>query len=88
MTSSVTHFEIYAEEPTKLVEFYRTLLGWQIDKAPGIDYWRIETGPAIQGSAEGCCPGRSRARAAGCTTSTSSRWTRLSSGSWSSVVQS
>ena len=45
MTSSVTHFEIYAEEPAKLAEFYRTLLGWQVDKAPGIDYWRINTAP-------------------------------------------
>jgi len=46
MTNSVTHFEIYAEEPAKLVEFYRTLLGWQIHKAPGVDYWRIQTAPA------------------------------------------
>ena len=44
MTTSVTHFEIYGEDPAKLAEFYRTLLGWQIDKAPGIDYWRINTG--------------------------------------------
>ena len=44
MSSSVTHFEIYAEDPAKLAEFYRTLLGWQLDKAPGIDYWRIDTG--------------------------------------------
>ena len=44
MTSSVTHFEIYGENPPKLAEFYKTLLGWQIDKAPGIDYWRIDTG--------------------------------------------
>ena len=43
MTSSVTHFEIYAEEPAKLAEFYRDLLGWQIEKAPAIDYWRIQT---------------------------------------------
>ncbi len=45
MTSSVTHFEIYAEDPAKLAEFYRTLLGWQVEKAPGIDYWRIQTAP-------------------------------------------
>jgi predicted enzyme related to lactoylglutathione lyase len=45
MPSAVTHFEIYAEEPAKLAEFYRTLLGWQVDKAPGIDYWRINTAP-------------------------------------------
>jgi predicted enzyme related to lactoylglutathione lyase len=43
MTNAVTHFEIYATEPAKLVGFYQTLLGWQIEKAPGIDYWRIET---------------------------------------------
>ena len=46
MTSSVTHFEIYAEEPVKLAEFYRALLGWQIEKAPGIDYWRVQAAPA------------------------------------------
>ena len=45
MTSSVTHFEIYAEAPAKLAEFYRTVLGWEVDKAPGIDYWRITTAP-------------------------------------------
>jgi hypothetical protein len=44
MNSSVTHFEIYAEAPAKLAEFYQALLGWQIAKAPGIDYWRIDTG--------------------------------------------
>jgi predicted enzyme related to lactoylglutathione lyase len=26
MTRSVTHFEIYAEEPATLAEFYRTLV--------------------------------------------------------------
>ena len=45
MTTSMTHFEIFAEDPVKLAEFYRTLLGWQIDQAPGIDYWRINTAP-------------------------------------------
>jgi predicted enzyme related to lactoylglutathione lyase len=44
--NSVTHFEIFAEEPANLVEFYRNLLGWQIEKAPGVDYWRIQTAPA------------------------------------------
>lgn len=46
MPSSVTHFEIYAEDPTKLAEFYKELFGWKIDKAPGIDYFQIQTGPA------------------------------------------
>lgn len=44
MASSVTHFEIYAEEPAKLADFYRHLFGWRIEQAPGIDYWRIQTG--------------------------------------------
>jgi predicted enzyme related to lactoylglutathione lyase len=44
VTASLTHFEIYAEHPPKLVEFYQTLLGWRIERAPGIDYWRIQCG--------------------------------------------
>jgi predicted enzyme related to lactoylglutathione lyase len=43
MKGTVTHFEIYGEEPAKLAEFYRVVLGWQLDKAPGVDYWRIQT---------------------------------------------
>jgi predicted enzyme related to lactoylglutathione lyase len=43
--SSVTHFEIYASEPSKLADFYQGLFGWQLEKAPGIDYWRIQTEP-------------------------------------------
>lgn len=53
MASSVTHFEIYAEEPAKLLEFYRTLFAWEIEKAPGIDYWRIQTGSAGSGGYSG-----------------------------------
>ena len=43
MTGSVTHFEIYAEEPAKLANFYRGVFEWRLDKAPGVDYWRIQT---------------------------------------------
>ena len=52
MADSVTHFEIYAEEPEKLVEFYRTLFDWHIEKAVGVDYFFIQTSPepgAIRG---------------------------------------
>jgi predicted enzyme related to lactoylglutathione lyase len=31
LSCPVTHFEIYAENPAKLAEFYRGLFGWQID---------------------------------------------------------
>ena len=44
--SSVTHFEIYATDPAKLVDFYHTLFGWHLEKAPGIDYWWIQTEPS------------------------------------------
>ena len=35
MTGAVTHFEIYAEEPAKLAEFYRDLFGWRLERRPG-----------------------------------------------------
>src|SRR6185437_1887895 len=44
VTSPLTHFEIYADEPAKLAEFYQLLFGWKIEQAPGLDYWRIQTG--------------------------------------------
>ena len=43
MPNSVTHFEIYADDPAKLADFYKSLFGWKIDKAPGIDYFIIQT---------------------------------------------
>jgi len=45
MSASVTHFEIYAEDLTRLAQFYRDLFDWNIEKAPGVDYFRIQTGP-------------------------------------------
>lgn len=50
---SVTHFEIYAEDPAKLADFYRSLFGWSLDQAPGIDYWRIRTGTNSDGGVSG-----------------------------------
>jgi uncharacterized protein len=43
--ASVTHFEIYAEDATGLAQFYRDLFDWKIEKTPGVDYFRIQTGP-------------------------------------------
>lgn len=45
MTNTITHFEIYGEEPAGLAEFYRTVFGWQIEQMPGVDYWRIQIAP-------------------------------------------
>jgi hypothetical protein len=49
MTNTLTHFEIFAEQPAALAEFYRKLLGWRINKAPGVDYWRIQTDSTDRG---------------------------------------
>jgi uncharacterized protein len=49
MPDPVTHFEIYAEDPAKLVDFYGALFSWTIDKAPGVDYWRIQTDAGSRG---------------------------------------
>jgi hypothetical protein len=45
MTTVVTHFEIYAEDLNRLAAFYREIFGWKIEKAAGLDYFHIETGP-------------------------------------------
>ena len=49
VADAVSHFEIYAEDPTQLVEFYAALFEWTIEKAPGVDYWRIQTGAGGSG---------------------------------------
>lgn len=41
--NSITHFEIYGEEPEKLAQFYGSVFGWRIEQMPGVDYWRVET---------------------------------------------
>ena len=46
MENSVTHFEIYGEEPANLADFYRDVFGWQVEQMPGVNYWRIQTGSA------------------------------------------
>jgi predicted enzyme related to lactoylglutathione lyase len=44
MANAIAHFEIYGDNPAKLADFYGGLLGWQLKTAPGVDYWRIDTG--------------------------------------------
>jgi len=41
---SVTHLEIYGEDPAKLVDFYGNVFGWQVEQMAGVNYWRIHTG--------------------------------------------
>jgi len=50
MANPVAHFEIYADNPTKLSGFYQSLFGWQINKSQGMDYWTVRT---VQTDAKG-----------------------------------
>ena len=44
MSHGVSHFEIPADDPDKLSDFYVQLFDWQIQKFPGeIEYWMVST---------------------------------------------
>jgi predicted enzyme related to lactoylglutathione lyase len=47
----VVHFEIYGDEPEKLIDFYEEVFGWKFEKWGPMDYWIIRTGegPGIDG---------------------------------------
>jgi predicted enzyme related to lactoylglutathione lyase len=50
----IVHFEIPADQPEKLVQFYADLFGWKMQKnpMPNFDYWVCFTGegPGIDGA--------------------------------------
>ena len=43
----IVHFEMVADDPDKLGDFYKQLFGWQIEKMSmdGVDYYAVMTGP-------------------------------------------
>jgi predicted enzyme related to lactoylglutathione lyase len=52
--SRVIHFEIPANDPEKLADFYKKAFGWKSEKWPGpTEYWMVTTGaegqPGING---------------------------------------
>ena len=53
MPGRVTHFEIYGDAPEALAAFYREVLGWHIEKAEGVDYWRVHPEAGEGGNAGG-----------------------------------
>ncbi len=53
MANRVTHFEIYGDEPEKLAAFYREMFGWRIERAEGVDYWRIQLDSSESNSVTG-----------------------------------
>jgi len=51
----VVHFEIHADDPMQLADFYQEVFGWSIQKWEGpVDYWLVSTGeedrPGINGA--------------------------------------
>ena len=50
----VVHFEIPADDPDKLAEFYQKAFGWTFRKWDGpMDYWLVMTGPGDQPGIDG-----------------------------------
>jgi hypothetical protein len=52
--SRVTHFEISANNPEQMIDFYSSVFGWKITKWEGpVEYWLVSTGeqesPGIDG---------------------------------------
>ena len=50
----VVHFDIHAENPEKLAEFYEKTFGWTFQKWEGpMDYWLVMTGPEDEPGIDG-----------------------------------
>lgn len=46
MSHTIVHFEIPADNPEGLKQFYENVFGWKIEKFPGpVEYWMINTVP-------------------------------------------
>ena len=41
--NSVAHFEIYADDPARLQQFYGSLFDWTFEAVPGMDYTFVKT---------------------------------------------
>lgn len=42
--NTISHFEIYADDPDKLAKFYTDLFDWKVTPVPGMDYRMVHTG--------------------------------------------
>lgn len=50
----VTHFELSADDPERLVDFYTKVFGWRVEKWKGpMDYWLVMTGAEDQPGIDG-----------------------------------
>ena len=41
--NTVSHFEIYANDPEKLTRFYTSMFDWKVTQVPGMDYRMVHT---------------------------------------------
>jgi uncharacterized protein len=50
--NNIAYFEIQAREPSKLVEFYKNVFGWEFtrDERLPIEYWRLKEGTGMNGA--------------------------------------
>jgi predicted enzyme related to lactoylglutathione lyase len=46
--SRAVHFEVHATDPERAADFYRTVLGWTVERWGDQDYWVVTTGPDDQ----------------------------------------
>jgi predicted enzyme related to lactoylglutathione lyase len=42
--NTISHFEIYADDPDKLAKFYTDMFDWKVTTMPGMDYRMVHTG--------------------------------------------
>ncbi len=42
--NTVSHFEIYGDDPDRLAKFYTDLFDWKVTVVPGMDYRMVHTG--------------------------------------------
>src|SRR5262245_46220744 len=61
VVSLITHFEVYGDAPEKLAAFYNTLFDWRMERAEGLDYWRIHVDPTDASRVDGGLTHRPRA---------------------------
>ena len=54
----VVHFEVPVDDPERAAAFYRTTVGWEMEKWAGAPYWLVEAGPDDAPGANGALTGR------------------------------
>lgn len=58
----IIHFEISADKPEEVSEFYKNVFGWKIEKWGDQDYWLVTTGPENEPGVNGAITQRIEAR--------------------------